>query len=180
MQSKLMKLRQLAGGFVYHDGEAHRTGNSKLKELYAVLGEIPRPVVIWAEFSEDIKAIEALLEGYCDCSTIQGGTKNTADIVRLFQTGLVPILICQPQACGHGITLTKACYSIYYNLGFSSETYKQSRDRIHRIGQTKPCTYIHLVSRDTCDEQLISVVTGKKDKSEAMLEMLKGGKRGVS
>ena len=80
---------------------------------------------------------------------------------------------CLSQAVGHGVTLTQASYTIYYSLGFSYETYVQSRDRIHRIGQSKPCTYIHLLATNTCDSEVLKVLQNKGTLHEAMRAALK-------
>jgi len=81
-------------------------------------------------------------------------------------------LICQPAAAGHGITLTAASYAIYYSHGYSFETYKQSRDRIHRTGQRHPCTYYHLVANRTIDERVLKALGTKRDAHDEVMELL--------
>ena len=79
-----------------------------------------------------------------------------------------------------GITLTRASYAVYYSLGFSYENFKQSRDRIHRAGQTKPCTYYILLAEDTVDEAAYGVVRGKGKASDALLAVLSGNMKDLS
>ncbi len=93
---------------------------------------------------------------------------------QVFQNGDIQRLICQPMAAGHGITLTKAHYAVYYSLGFSYELFKQSKDRIHRLGQDQPCTYFMLLAEDTVDEAAYGVVRGKGKVSDALLAVLSG------
>ena len=58
-------------------------------------------------------------------------------------------------------------------MDFSYERYEQSRDRIHRKGQTKPCTYYHLIADNTTDESILWAVRNKGKMSDAILRILK-------
>jgi len=49
----------------------------------------------------------------------------------------------------------------------------QSRDRIHRIGQEKPCTYIYLLVPGTVDVAAYRAAIGKEQAATALLRMLK-------
>jgi len=173
-QSRLIKLRQLTGGLMYHgEDRVSETGSSKINELLAVLAEIgDKQVVIWAEFTADIDRIHSNLSQLGDTAIIDGRTKDAGNIVSSFQGGFWKYLICQPQAAGHGITLTAASYAIYYNTGFSYENHKQSRDRIHRKGQHDPCTYYYLVASDTCDWPILQTLRNKQSVSENTMEIL--------
>lgn len=171
--AKMMKLRQLTGGGMIHDGNYEAVGQSKLDELGCLLDEIgERPAVVWACFTADIDRIAQLVGGRG--RIIDGRTsdeirgRHIAGLGRDFQ-----ILICHPQAVGHGITLVQSSYAIYYSLGYSYELYKQSRDRIHRIGQRNQCTYFHLLAAGTCDEIVLKVLQRKGSAVEAMRAALK-------
>ena len=52
-------------------------------------------------------------------------------------------------------------YNIYYSLSFSYEEFKQSQDRIHRIGQKNRCTYIVLQAKDTIDKKIYNCLQRK-------------------
>ena len=171
----LMRLRHATGG-AFYDAECLVTfGASKLAELTEALEEIGNhQVVIWAAFTHEINRIatDPFLRGK---SAIIDGSVNHIERSRRiddFQAGRLRYLVCQPQAAGHGITLTAANYAIYYSLTFSYELYKQSRDRIHRTGQQWPCTYIHLIAKDSCDWQLLKAVQRKRTAAEAIAEIL--------
>lgn len=146
-QAVLMKIRQVTGGAVKTSAGMHVLGTSKIDALSELLDEIgSEPVVIWAEFTSEIDRIVKMIEGREESvATIDGRTSDKAgDTAALFQMGDLKRLVCHPAAAGHGITLTAAAYSIYFSMSFSAEQYEQSRNRIHRIGQTRPCTYYHL------------------------------------
>jgi len=168
-----MKLQQLCGGWAYApSGGALRYGKAKLAELHDILDEIgPQPVVIWAVFRQDIDDIAGSLD--C-CAVIDARTSGRADtIVDAFRAGEYRYLICHPKAAGHGITLTNASHAVYYSLPWSSEEYQQSRDRIHRAGQTNACTYWHILAENTVDQRVYGVVKNKIKAADAVLQELR-------
>jgi len=52
---------------------------------------------------------------------------------------------------------------IFYSLSFSLKDRVQMQGRIHRIGQTKPCTYIDFVVPGTIDEDVWNAIEKKED-----------------
>lgn len=175
-QARFMKLRQLTGGWAYgKERSVLTTGQSKLGELTNVLEEIGNhPVVIWAEFTHDINRISGALG--TACRVIDGSTADEDRRVYLDGFGeRFQYLICHPRCVGHGITLVQASYAVYYSIGYSYELYHQSRDRIHRVGQKRACTYIHLIAADTCDMRVLKVLQAKGSAHEAMMAVLSTG-----
>jgi SNF2 family DNA or RNA helicase len=175
-EAALIKLRQIIGGSVKVEGVSQVVGDSKLQALAEVLDEIgPEPCVIWAEFRHEIERIEAMIrERGESVARIDGETSHFAgETAAAFQRGDISRLICHPASAGHGITLTRGKYAIYYSLSFSLEQHDQSRARIHRIGQTRGCVYTYLMAQDTVDRAMLAVLKRKRSVSAAMSEALK-------
>ena len=62
-----------------------------------------------------------------------------------FQTTEDPrVLIIQPQAAAHGVTLTAANTIVWWGPVPSLEIYAQANARVHRSGQKNRCTVIQL------------------------------------
>jgi len=80
-------------------------------------------------------------------AVISGGVsanQRTA-IFKAFQTTDTPrVLIIQPQAAAHGVTLTAANTIVWWGPTASLETYAQANARVHRSGQKHPCTVVQL------------------------------------
>lgn len=176
-EAALIKLRQIVGGGVKIEGNDTTLGTSKLDALSELLDEIghDEPLVIWAEFRDEIRRIEAMIRARGETvGRIDGETSDMAgQTAAAFQSGKIKRIICHPASAGHGITLHAASYACYYSLSFSCEQHEQSRDRIHRIGQTRPCTYVYLMTGDTVDRPMLGVLRRKRSVADAMGEMLK-------
>lgn len=169
---KLLRLQQLTGGHL-----DHRTIDTSKADLLAeVLDEIDghEPVVVFANFIDDLDAIRNAAAKECSEERIYfelSGRVNELEQWRACPTGAV--LGVQMKAGGVGIDLTKAAYCIYYSTGYSLGDYQQSEARVHRPGQTRATTYVHLISRGTIDETVAKALADKKAVVDAILEELR-------
>ena len=171
--TKLLRLQQIAGGFLRADGSDRVTqiGTSKLDALEDILDDYVltegRKLVIFSRFLPEIEAIGRLLEK----KGIRYG-KITGDIdlaqrgnvVKDFQTN--PETLCfvaQIQTAGLGITLHAASAAVFYSVGYNLADYMQALARIHRKGQTQNCTYILLQAENTVDQKIMEALEKKSD-----------------
>ena len=171
---KLLRLRQLTGGFLHTDGDEEpvEVDTAKQKLLIDTLEDFgDEPAVVFCQFSRDVDAVHAagkklgkkVLE-------LSGRVKQNFE----FQAGEGDILAVQIQAGGVGIDLTRARYCVYYSIGFNMGEYLQSLARVHRPGQSRPVTYVHLIMRGTVDQQVYNVL----DKRANLIEAVMYGDRG--
>lgn len=175
-ESLLIKLRQITGGAVkVNDLEHEVIGHSKIDAMLELLEEIgDEPIVIWCEFTHEIDRVkEALEKSGRVCDTIDGRSSHRAgETAAAFQRGDIRAVVCHPAAAGHGITLTRASYCLFFALSFSAEQHEQAMNRIHRIGQDRPCTYYYLLTKvngeETVDWRCHAVSKGKMTASAAL------------
>ena len=147
----LNKLLQIASGSCYMSDGSVVTfdAKSRLDETMDIVHGSSHKVLIFAAFKHSVKVITDRLtqEGVAyDC--IGGGTSGNrrAEIIERFQKTNDPkVLVIQPRAASHGITLHRADTVIWFSPTLSAETYLQANDRVHRKGQKNPCTIYHLV-----------------------------------
>lgn len=168
--AKLMKLREIASGFIIQkDQSVVDFSSSKKALLKSVLEEIGnQPVVVWCQFTHEIETLAAEFGG----AGLTSATPNRDEIIRDFKEGRINLLFTNPKLVGKGLTFTNCTYSVYYSLSFSYEDFKQSQDRIHRIGQGSKCTYIILQARDTIEEKIYACLQNKGNAvDELYLEM---------
>jgi SNF2 family DNA or RNA helicase len=70
--------------------------------------------------------------------------KRTEIFKRFQEKDDIKVLIIQPQAAAHGVTLTAADTIIWYAPVTSIETYLQANARIDRQGQKNAMTVVHI------------------------------------
>ena len=179
--TQLMRLQQITcGHFVADDGSTQKIKNNRINELMDVLEEVEGKAIIWAHYQYDIKAIiEEIKKVYGPGSVVDYYGKTPQDKrqpnIKKFQgKNGTRFLVGTPQTGGYGITLTQAHTVIYYSNGYDLEKRLQSEDRAHRIGQTKPVTYVDIIAEDTVDNKIVKALRKKVNiASEVMGEELK-------
>ena len=145
------KLLQISCGAAYTDDKevVEFDASPRLGVLEEILEETSRKVLIFAMFRSTIDSIHNhLLKQGLAAEVIHGGVTATkrADIIHRFQTTPTPrVLVMQPQATAHGITLTAADTVVFYGPLMSVEQYVQCIARADRKGQdSDKVTVIHI------------------------------------
>lgn len=177
--SRLVKLRQLCSGHIkLESGEMLEVKNEKLGILQELIEgyEDDKKLVIFAEFKYSISQISALLRRLKIKHVVLDGEQKNKAIWRDFQSDkTIRVIVCQYQTASAGIDLFASDTIIYYEPTLRSNTLEQSRDRIHRTGQHRPCSYIHLLTKGTVETDIYRALTGYSDFSEKLfVEYMEG------
>ena len=179
--TQIMRLQQITcGHFTADDGTMQDIKNNRVDELMDVLEEIEGKVVIWAHYQYDVKKIIKEIQkvhgpgSVVDYYGLTPKEIRQNNIEKFQNNDSVKYFVGTPATGGYGITLTAASNMIYYSNGYDLEKRLQSQDRIHRIGQKKPVTYIDLIAEDTVDNRIVKALRKKINiASEVMGEELK-------
>ena len=144
------KLLQISCGAVYTDtGETVEFDiKNRYKVLREVIDESSQKVLIFVPFKHVIDVLAEKLKADGITNEIIRGDVSASkrtEIFGRFQDDPDPrVLIIQPQAAAHGVTLTAANTIVWWGPTSSLETYAQANARVHRTGQKHPCTVIQL------------------------------------
>jgi len=147
---QINKLLQISGGAVYTDtGEVLEFDvSARLNAVQEVIEESSQKVLVFVPFTHTIELLEKHLNKHgISCEVINGSVSvnKRSALVQQFQDNPYPkVLIIQPQAASHGLTLTAADTIIWYAPCSSVETYLQANARIDRPGQVNPMTIVHI------------------------------------
>ena len=187
---RMLRLSQICGGYIktdtdgYEDdpkaGKLIKISSAKQKLFQETLAEIletpGKKVVVFARFTAEVREI-------CDyCSTKYGPdayrlidgsvpASERGPAVEAFQKDpSVRIFVAQIQTAGLGITLTAADTAIFFSADYSYANYEQAKARIHRIGQRHTTNYIHLLVRDSVDEEVMAALSHKKDVAAVVVD----------
>ena len=146
----MSKLLQISCGAVYSDsGETLEFDiKNRYKVMREVLDETKQKALIFVPFKNTIEILSKKLQDDGFTTAIINGdvpAHKRAEIFKNFQETPNPrILIIQPQAAAHGVTLTAADTVIWWGPTPSLETYAQANARAHRAGQRHPVTVVRL------------------------------------
>ena len=181
--TRLLRLQQLAGGFLVQDDaqKPQLVSRAKLDALADIIEDYVigsgKKLVIFARFIAEVKAIMELADKVLPKElkqvAIYGDIKkeDRGDIVKQFQENpKIVLFIGQIDTAGTGITLTAADTCVYYSKNFNYATYSQSLSRIHRIGQRNCCTYIDLEIEGTIDELISKALSRKEDMAKTVVD----------
>lgn len=152
--TKINKLLQISGGAVYTDtGEVLEFDvSNRLSAVLEVIEEASNKVLVFVPFTHTIALLKERLEKEgISCGVINGSVSvnKRSELVDQFQANKNPhVLIIQPQAASHGLTLTAADTIIWYAPVTSVETYLQANARINRPGQKNAMTIVHICGSD--------------------------------
>ena len=144
------KLLQISCGAVYTDtGETIEFDvKNRYKVLREVIDESSQKVLIFVPFKHVISILkDKLTKDGITSDVINGDVsahKRTAIFKEFQETDNPRVLIIQPQAAAHGVTLTAANTIVWWGPTSSLETYAQANARVHRSGQKHPCTVVQL------------------------------------
>jgi len=176
--ANLNKLLQISCGAVYTD-----TGNviefdasDRLNVLLEVINEASHKVLIFVPFTHAIQLVkDFLVKNGVTTEVINGDVSVTrrTEIFKQFQENDNPrVLVIQPQAAAHGVTLTAANVIIWYAPVTSIETYLQANARIDRAGQRNPMTVVH-IEGSPVETKLYSALQNKLDIHERIIDLYK-------
>lgn len=173
--TQLWKLHQICGGFVIDDeGETRCVGDTKLNRLLGKVYRTKLPLVIFAYYTAEIKAIAEELANDYTVAVISGeNRKFRPQIIRAFQAGKIDILICQNKSGGVGIDLFNACTAMLYSFRHSHIDFEQLKARLHRRGQKNIVNIFLFYAVATVDEDVYETLIRKGNLVERVLNRLR-------
>jgi SNF2 family DNA or RNA helicase len=175
---KINKLLQIACGSVYADSKeiVDFDASSRLQVVKEVIDEASNKVLVFVPFTHTIKKVyDYLTQHKITCDVINGDVpvSRRAEIIKRFQNEANPsVLVIQPQAASHGLTLTAADTIIWYAPITSVETYLQANARIDRPGQKNAMTIVH-VTGSPIEGRIYTLLRGKIDDHQQIIDLYK-------
>jgi SNF2 family DNA or RNA helicase len=110
---------------------------------------------------------------------IHGGVKKDERdrIFAAFQKAKDPkVLVAQPAAMSHGLTLTAASTIVWYSCITSNETFEQANGRINRPGQ-KMNNFIICLEGTPVEKRIYARLRGKQKMQGALLDEIKAHRK---
>ena len=175
----LSRLLQLSGGAVYTDdgNVVEFDVQPRLSVLHEVLDESPHKVIVFVPYKHTLHLVKSYLDKSRISNEIISGdvtANRRSAIFNSFQTTQDPrVLLIQPQAASHGVTLTAADTVVFWSPVMSVETYLQCIARIDRVGQKNKMTVIHLQGSEV-ERRMYTMLQNKVDMHEQLVDLYRG------
>jgi len=172
----LNKLLQISGGAVYTDKHEviEFDVSPRLNALMEVIEETDNKIIIFVPYRHTIELLSRYLtEHNINNQVIQGSVSATqrASIINQFQSMDDPrVLVIQPQAASHGVTLTRADTVVFWSPVMSVETYLQCIARMDRVGQVNKMTVVHLQGSEV-ERKMYKMLQGKVDLHTKLVDL---------
>jgi SNF2 family DNA or RNA helicase len=172
----LSRLLQLSGGAVYTDDSnvVEFDITPRLKVLSEVLDETRNKIIIFIPYKHTLNVVKKYLDGEGVTNEIISGDVSASERGRVFnnfQTVANPrVLLIQPQAASHGVTLTAADTIVFWSPVMSVETYLQCIARIDRVGQQNKMTVVHLQGSEV-EKRMYKMLQNKVDMHTKLVDL---------
>jgi SNF2 family DNA or RNA helicase len=144
------------------EGEVREVNHAKGDALQSVLQDLgpAERVVVFCVFRHDLDEVRDVThsEGrhYYELSgrahELDGWVGDPGSVIAV-----------QIQAGAEGVDMTCASHAVYFSLPHSLALYEQSRARLHRPGQARPVSFLHLIAEGTVDEAMYGSLQRKRD-----------------
>ena len=155
--TKMLYERQLCGQY----------NGDKLEAFRDLVESTNDRLIVFYNFTEELEAL---------CKIAWDSNRPVA-VVNGKQKDLLPyenvetsITFIQYQAGAMGLNLQKANKIVYFTPPLSSELFEQSKKRIHRIGQEKPCFYYYLTCKGSIEEKIYRTLKMRRDYTEELFK----------
>ena len=167
------KLSQMANGAVYTDGREvipiHERKLDALEDIIESMYGKPLLVAYW--FQHDLERIRERLHK----RNIPFSCLDTAESIRRWNAGEIPVALIHPASAGHGLNLQGGGSAIvWFGLTWSLELYQQTNARLWRQGQRADTVVVqHIIAKGTIDERMMKVLSEKDTTQAALIDAVK-------
>lgn len=139
--------------------------DEKLKALRDLLESTDDRIIIFYNFTNELLKLKEICSDR-PVSIINGNTKDLS----AYEKSENSVTLIQYQAGAMGLNLQKANKIVYFTPPLSSELFEQSKKRVHRIGQEKPCFYYYMICRNSIEEKIYRTLAMRRDYTERLFE----------
>jgi SNF2 family DNA or RNA helicase len=177
--AKVTKLMQVACGAVY-DGQGdvvQLPNRPRVDVVREIIEEAAGKVIVFVPFKSVVRIVAAELAKDYPVEIIHGDVGKSARdrIFSAFQRpGGVRVLVAQPDAMAHGLTLTEANTIVWYSAVNNQETYSQANGRVSRAGQKRTQFIVH-IEGSAIERKVYERLKKKQRMQGALLEAIREG-----
>ena len=122
-------------------------------------------LIVFYNFNDELCRLKDICkEAGRSVSEVNGKVKD----MKAYESRADSVTLIQYQAGAMGLNLQKANKIVYFTPPLSSELYEQSKKRIHRIGQDRPCFYYRMICKNSIEGKIYDVLATRQDYTEKL------------
>jgi len=148
--TKRLYARQLCGMY----------SQAKLEAFKELIESTNDRVIVFYNFNRELDMLRMIAN---DLDRPHGAINGEHKNLKPYENHDNSITFIQYQAGAMGLNLQKANKIIYFSLPERSDLFEQSKARIHRIGQERPCFYWILMCENSVEENIYQTLLERKD-----------------
>jgi SNF2 family DNA or RNA helicase len=133
---------------------------AKLEAFKELIESTNDRVIVFYNFKEEVRQMIKIAN---DLGKPWGVINGDQKLLAPYENHDDSITFIQYQAGAMGLNLQKANKVIYFTLPERSDLFEQSKARIHRIGQERPCFYWILTCEESLEERIYETLKERKD-----------------
>ncbi len=178
--NKSSKLRQACGGFIYlKDGDERSIHvfkkNPKLDLLEELYEETAYKIVVWHEFVEEGRIIEAWAQRKgIQYASLRAEIKNKEEQERRFiEDPNVQLMIAHPKCASESLDFSHCQVTFFYSTGGSVIQRQQAEGRTRRKNQKRKQFFVDAVITGSADEITTQRMNNDKQMEQSMLEYIR-------
>lgn len=171
------KLAQLSSGALYDgvmdpdsmSGKYEVFHDVKFQALKEIIDNATSPVLVFFYFKSELERMRE----YFDYVYLNPHDPDFRGIVSRWNKGEIPVLVAHPASAGHGLNLQDGGHTmVWLTTTWSNEQYRQAVKRLYRSGQKHSVSVIHIVAKDTVDEEIIGRIDTKEAGQAKLMKAL--------
>lgn len=148
--TQMLYERQLCGHY----------NENKLNAFRDILEGTENRLIVFYNFNRELDELKRIAtELNKPISIVNGQIKQ----LHAYENDDDSVTFVQYQSGAMGLNLQKANQIIYFSPTLSCGNYMQSKKRIHRINQTRPCFYYYLVCENSIEERIYNALERGED-----------------
>lgn len=156
--------------------EKRDTLEDRIAQLTAIVqAHTDEPLILWCDLNDEQAAIERALTAVgVSFSSVQGSTPDDVAEARIdaWKDGRTQALVGKPVQLGSGRNFQRAAVAVFAGVTYKFNDTIQAIHRIHRFGQTRPCT-VHLIYAETESEVRDTLLT-KWEEHDRLTDTMSG------
>ena len=141
---------------------------NKVQAFRDLLESTQDRLIVFYQFNCELIELQAVCNDLSrSYSLVNGSVKD----LTAYEEESNSVTLVQYQAGAMGLNLQKANKIVYFGLTEEAELFEQSKKRVHRIGQSKPCFYFILICQNSIeDTEILPTLNIRKEYTDNLFE----------